>query len=264
VPARSTLHSVEDPYAVDAEYYDIVHADAPDDDIGLWLAFAGRTRLPVLEVGTGTGRIALALAASGADTWAIDPSGAMLSRARAAAAAAGLSITFRHGAAPGASLPDAHFGLVIVPADVFLYCRTAREQIDTLRALGAAMHFNATLLLDLPGPAAWLDGSLNGQPLLAFSGLDAEGNSLEVWHIRDDDLATQTRRLTVRYETTGPGGVVRRRDSIHTLRYIYRFEAEHLLTLAGLACTDVYGDYEPGPLAADSDRMIVVARKVGG
>src|SRR5688572_26418983 len=44
----------DDPYAVDAAYYDAIHGSFRDD-IGLWLSFAGRTDRPVLEVGCGTG-----------------------------------------------------------------------------------------------------------------------------------------------------------------------------------------------------------------
>jgi SAM-dependent methyltransferase len=255
---------VDDPYLADAPYYELIHGGAPLDDVGLWLSFAGRTDRPVLEVGTGTGRIAVALATAGAAVCAIDPSAAMLERAKDTAAARGVEIDFRYGNAREAGLPTEHFGFVLVPADVFLYCTDSNDQIATLAALAAAMHFNATLVLDLPGPAAWLDASLNGQLLRAFAGDDRSGNAFEAWHVREDNPAEQTRHLTIRYETTGNDGAVRRQSSTHVLRYVYRYEAEHLLTLAGLACTDVYGDYELGPLTADSERMIVVARKATG
>jgi SAM-dependent methyltransferase len=255
---------VDDPYALDATYYDLVHADVPDDDIGLWLSFAGRTDRPVLEVGTGTGRIAIALAVAGADVVAVDPSSEMLARAGEASAAAGAKLDLREGTAASVPLPAEHFGLVLVPADVFLYCRDTADQLETLTALAAAMHFNATLIVDLPGPGAALDPSLNGQLLLAFAGADDAGDRLEVWHVREDDPAMQTRTLTVRYETITGEGCLRRQTTIHRLRYVYRYEMEHLLALTGLACTGVYGDYELGPLTADSERMIVVARRMGG
>jgi SAM-dependent methyltransferase len=255
---------VDDRYAVDAAYYDLVHAGAPDDDVGLWLSFAGRTSRPILEVGTGTGRIALELAAMGYRLTALDPSEAMLRVARAGAGARGIAVTFIHGLPADATLPDDEFGLVLLPADVFLYCADGEEQLATLRALAAAMHFDAKLILDLPGPAAWLDPSLNGQPILAWSGEGPDGSPLEAWHLRDDDLAAQVRLLSVRYETLSPGGAVRREVSLHRLRYVYRFEAEYLLALSGLRLEDVYGDYDLGPLTGDSERMIVVARRAAG
>jgi hypothetical protein len=68
----------------------------------------------------------------------------------------------------------------------------------------------------------------------------------------------------VTYEATNADGVVRRRTSTHVLRYVYRFEAECLLELAGLALVDVYGDYDLGPLTNESERMIVMARRRDG
>ena len=254
---------MDDPYAADAPFYDLVHSGAPQDDVGLWLSFAGQTHRPVLEAGTGTGRIALALAEAGHSVTAVDPSNAMLEIARSRAAGAHLDVSFLLGRVADVDLPPARFGFALVPADVFLYCGNTSGQIETLRALAAALEFNGVLAIDLPGPAMWLDPSLNGQPLLAMAGTGPGGDPLEVWHIREDDLAAQERSLTVRYESVDASGVVRRQTSTHTLRYVYRFEAECLLLLAGLALEAMYGDYDLEPLTTESERMIVVARRAG-
>lgn len=57
---------------------------------------------------------------------------------------------------------------------------------------------------------------------------------------------------------------MRRRVSEHELRYVYRFELEYLLDDSGLALSDVYGDYDLGPLTNDSERMIAIARRRDG
>ncbi len=252
-----------DPYAADAPYYDLLHARL-EDDIGLWLSYAGRTQLPVLEIGTGTGRIALALARSGHEVVGVDPSPAMLAIARKRADDDALDATFFEGTATTVPLDQGRFGFVLLPFDVFLYCADGQEQLDMLRALAAALHFSGQLAIDLPGPALWLDPSANGQPIMAFSGPLEDGAHLDVWHIHEDDLAAQTRTLRVSYERTGQDGIVRRSQSVHQLRYPYRFEVEYLLHIAGLSLLGVYGDYDLGPLTNDSERMIVVARGMDG
>ncbi|MBI5948511.1 MAG: class I SAM-dependent methyltransferase [Chloroflexi bacterium] len=250
-----------DPYAVDAAYYDLIHGRG-GDDIGLWLSFAGRTDQPVLEVGAGTGRIALELARAGHEVVAIDPSPAMLAVARERAEADAIEgVSFIEGLPVDLALEPGHYGLVVVPADVFLYHETGHDQVRTLQSLGAALHFSGLLALDLPGPALWLDPTTNGQPLLVFSGELESGEQLDAWHVHEDDLGEQLRRLRVTYERTAADGIVRRASSEHLLRYVYRFEAEYLLAMAGLAQVDVYGDYELGPLTNDSERMIVIARR---
>lgn len=252
-----------DPYAIDAAWYDLLHADY-DEDLGLWLSFAGRTDRPVLEVGCGTGRVAIPLAQAGHHVVGIDPSAAMLERARARAGAAGGRIELHEGRPQDTDLPEEHFGFVLVANDVFLYCQDGDEQVEFLQSLARAMHFNAILAIDVPGPAMHLDPSQNGQPILAFDGFDESGQHLLVWHIRHDDAALQVRRLHIVYEVTASDGTLRRYHSEHRLRYPHRFELEYLLRIAGLVQLDVYGDYDLGPLTSSSERMIVTARRAQG
>jgi SAM-dependent methyltransferase len=253
-----------DPYEVDARFYDLVHAGQGDADIGLWLSFAGRTDRPVLEVGTGTGRIAVQLALAGHAVVGIDPSEAMLERARARIDDMGAEVTLIPGRVTELAIESEHYGLALVPADVFLYCQDGEEQVATLRTLANCLAFNGLAAIDLPGPASWLDPATNGQPTLVYSGTTDEGTQLDAWQVHDDDLAAQTRWLRVTYEITASDGVVRRTQSEHLLRYVHRFEMEYLLQMAGLAQLDVYGDYELGPLSNESERMIVIARRQAG
>lgn len=249
-----------DPYAVDAAFYDAIH-DGFRDDIELWLAFAGRTDRPVLEVGCGTGRIAVELAAHGHAVTGIDPSPAMLARARRRADERGVTVRFIEGDARQIRLEQDTYGLVVVPLDVFLYCRDGEEQRGLLGALAEALTFDGTLALDLPGPAQWLDPGSNGQPVLAYSGVTDEGERFLCWHVHEDDPAEQVRRLLVVYETVDADGVVRRRQSEHVLRYVGRWEMEYLLEASGLMLVDLYGDYDLSPLSGGSERMLVIARR---
>jgi SAM-dependent methyltransferase len=254
---------MEDPYGVDARFYDLI-TPADPGDVGLWLSYAGRTDRPVLEVGTGTGRIALALARAGHEVTGIDPSAAMLAVARQKAEADALDATFVEGCAQDLALEAGRYGLAILPADVFLYCEDGEEQVTLLRALAASLHFNGLLAIDVPGPALWLDPTTNGEPLLAHSLTLDDGSELDVWHVHEDDLGAQVRELMVTYDLTLPDGSVRRERSHHRLRYVYPFELEYLVHLAGLALLDRYGDYDLGPLTNASERMIAIARRTEG
>ncbi|MEO6397263.1 MAG: class I SAM-dependent methyltransferase [Tepidiformaceae bacterium] len=252
-----------DSYAIDARFYDAIHGEQRDD-VGLWLSYAGRTDRPVLEVGCGTGRIALELTRAGHTVVGIDPSPAMLEVARRRAEDDALEVEFIEARVIDLALEEGHYGLVLLPADVFLYCADAEEQVTTLALLARCLQFNGLLAIDLPGPALWLDPATNGQPLLTFSGETAIGERFDAWQVHEDDLASQTRWLRVTYEQADETGAVRRWQSEHELRYVYRFEIEYLLRLAGLAQSDIYGDYELGPLTNESDRMIVIARRLQG
>ncbi|MDE2669402.1 MAG: class I SAM-dependent methyltransferase [Chloroflexota bacterium] len=251
-----------DPYAIDAAFYDAVHGDG-GDDLDFWLPFVAEHGGPVLEVGAGTGRIAVPLARAGHAVTALDPSPAMLAVARRRAAAERLAVSFLDGRLPGAELPPAAFATVILPNDVFLACAAEDEQVRALRAASTLLAPRGRLALEVAGPGHWLDPDDNGEPILAWSG-DVGGERLEVWHVRHDDLATQTRRLRIRYQVTGASGQVRQTESEHVLRYVTLPELTSMLDAAGLRVLDTWGDYLLGALTNASERLIVTAELVEG
>ena len=256
------MRAPDDPYAVDAAFYDAVHGEG-GDDLQFWAPFAREQDGPLLEVGAGTGRLTLPLARDGHALTALDPSPAMLAIARAKAAAAGLDgIAFVEGRLPGAELPRAAFAAVLFPADVFLACADAAEQVAALRDAAASLAPRGRVALDLPGPGHWLDPARNGEPMLAFEG-GIDGDALLVWHVREDDLVAQTRLLRIIYERTGTDGLARRAVSRHRLRYVTRPELDLLLAAAGLRALDAWGGYTLGPLTNASERMIVIAERAG-
>lgn len=59
-----------------AEVYDLFYADI-EDDLEMYLGFAERTGGPILELGAGTARVAVALAEAGHTVVGLEPSAAM-------------------------------------------------------------------------------------------------------------------------------------------------------------------------------------------
>jgi SAM-dependent methyltransferase len=86
-------------------------AETQEDVIASFLApVKGRT---VLDVGTGTGRAAIALATRGARVTGVDASAEMLAVAERRAADAKLAVTFVRGDAHGLDFPDRSFDAVV-------------------------------------------------------------------------------------------------------------------------------------------------------
>ena len=245
-----------DPYVLDAPFYDAIHGEG-GEDLDFWLPFAAEHGGPILEVGAGTGRIALPLARAGHAVTALDPSPAMLALARERAAAEGLALTVVEGRLPGVALRPAAFATIIFPNDVFLACAAPGDQEAALRAAAAALAPGGRLALDVAGPGHWLDPDGNGDPLLAFEG-DLGGGRLTVWHTRHDDPASQTRRLRIRYELAGAGGE-RVVESDHVLRYVTASELARMLEAAGLRPLDMWGGYNLEGLTNASERLMVTA-----
>jgi SAM-dependent methyltransferase len=112
-------------------------ADEQEEVIARFLTpVAGRS---VLDVGTGTGRAAIALALRGASVTGVDASAEMLAVAERRAAAAGVAVTFANGDAHGLAFADRSFDAVIClrvlmhapgwQASLAELCRVARTRV---------------------------------------------------------------------------------------------------------------------------------------
>ncbi len=96
----------------DAVVWHDVECGAYDADLRLWRELAERAGGPVLELGAGTGRVALDLAARGYEVAAMDIDGRLLEALSARAAERGLTVEVVHADARQAH-PPARFALVV-------------------------------------------------------------------------------------------------------------------------------------------------------
>ena len=115
-------------------------------DLPLWRELAAAARGPVLDVGAGTGRVALDLAAHGHDVVALDREPALLTALGERARARGLSIQAVCADAAGFALDARSFALVIVPmqtvqllGDRGAFLRAARRHLRPGGVLAAAL-----------------------------------------------------------------------------------------------------------------------------
>ena len=116
------------PYDDWADIYDAVYADLTHD-IDFYVEQARACGGPVLELGCGTGRVSLAIAAAGIDVTGIDISPRMIAAAQAKAERRGLSerCIFQSGDMADPQIAD-RFPLVIMPFRSFQSMLTVEEQ----------------------------------------------------------------------------------------------------------------------------------------
>ena len=130
---------------LDAVWHDL-ECGAYTEDLALWRSLAARTGGPVLDVGAGTGRVTLELAACGLEVVAIDIAEPLL--AALACRAAGLSVETVVTDARGFCL-DRRFALIVVPMQTLqlfggrpgraAFFRRALEHLDPGALLAAAL-----------------------------------------------------------------------------------------------------------------------------
>jgi SAM-dependent methyltransferase len=143
------------PYDVTAEFYDLdMGLNAPAGSVAWYLAEATRAVVevggPVLELGCGTGRITLPLAASGLEVLAIDKSLPMLRVLQRRVAAAGLAERV-HSAAMDMAKPGLgrRFAAVLCPYSAFGYLIDDGQRARMLAGVQAALAEGGVLLLDM-------------------------------------------------------------------------------------------------------------------
>jgi SAM-dependent methyltransferase len=84
-------------------------------DLALWLELAAQAGGPVLDVGAGTGRVALVLARAGHSVTALDIDAELLAELRTRAAAAGVEVETVVADAAGFDLAGRDFALIAAP-----------------------------------------------------------------------------------------------------------------------------------------------------
>lgn len=249
-----------------ARLYDLDVATDPGD-LDLYLALAGRSGGPVVELCAGTGRIAVPLAASGYAVTAVDLDPAMLERAEQRAQAAGPEaverLTFVTGDLRDVSIPGAgQFALGLIPLNSILLLGGPREQRHALAVLAGLLAPGGIAVVDTWLPLAEDLNRFDGRLGLEWVRTDPD-TGLEVikttsaWY----DSATRAVTLTTIFDQARPGGAVARwvrEDALHLLSGDdLRMYAED----AGLEVEVIAGDYDLAPIGPGDGRAVLIARR---
>ena len=243
-----------------ARLYDDDYGDFVDD-LDFYLPLAERTGGPILEAMCGTGRVALPLAEAGFDVVGLDISEAMIARTRSKIEARRLSERARAVAGDIRSVRlEERFTLAIVAMNSFMHLPTGADQLAALQTLRQHLRPGGLVVLDLFNPDPHELVADQGVLVHGKSFQSSTGAEIQKWVLRKTDFAEQTHYVEFMYDEIGPDRIVRRDVLPFTMRWLYRFELEYLLTTAGYEVEATFGSYELDDYTSDSDRLIAVAR----
>ncbi len=244
-------------------YYDLDYG-AFDDDVVFYREMARLYGGPVLEAMCGTGRVAVPLAQAGLTVTGVDVSAAMIERAEAAAQAAGVAARTTFVQADLRTLAlEAQFGFAFVAINSLMHLETTADQLAALRALHALLRPGGGLALDLfnPDPAALAEVSGSWVLDKTFT-VPTSGHLVQKFVARTVDVAQQHIDVTFCYDEIDAAGQVQRLVLPFGMRWIYRYELEHILARTGFVLESVYGSYDLDDYTSASERLLVVARRV--
>lgn len=229
-------------------------------DIAFWQRMAAEVDGPLLELGCGTGRVALPLARHGSRVVGIDRSASMLARAQSRVTRTRLDSRLQliRGDIRHLPFPDKSFELVIAPYGILQ--SLLDEQLlsatlqDVQRVLSRGGMFGLELVADLP---AWEEYS-NRVTLKSARG--PHGKPIQLI----ESVKQDRRKHITRFEQTfveGRGRGSTRKTFKLAFRTVTVPDMVQRLEKAGLEVTDLLGDYRGGPWDLRADVWIILARK---
>jgi SAM-dependent methyltransferase len=213
------------------------------EDVDFYVDEAKRSGGPVVELGVGTGRIAIPIAGAGVEVVGIDSSEGMLAVARQAATEAGVSDRLHLRAGDLREPPvQGSVPLVICPFRSLLHLHDDSERIGTLTAVRELLYPGGRFVFDVFTPTQDDIEETHGRWLEREPG---------IFERADWDTATRTLTLSVK----GPDG-----QTTMALAWLATVEWRMLLQKSGFEVEACYGWFDRRPYAGGEDSIWVARR----
>jgi SAM-dependent methyltransferase len=215
----------------------------PAVDLLAELAGAGRA----LELGIGTGRIALPLAKRGVGVHGIDLSKAMVERLRAKPGGEDIDVTIGDFAT---TTVDGTFSVAYLVFNTIMNLTTQRAQVDCFR--NVAMHL-------APGGCFVIETMVPELQRLPA------GETIRAFHMSEtscgiDEYEVATQGLTSHYFEIADGKCERQS---FPFRYVWPSELDLMAQLAGMRLRDRWGGWKREPFSKDSRKHVSIWEKPG-
>ena len=213
------------------------------EDISFYVEEALASGSPVVELGVGTGRIAIPTAAAGIDVIGVDSSAGMLAvcteRGRDAGLAARLDLRLGDLRRPPV---DERVELVTCPFRAYLHLASDEERLEALGAARGLLRPGGRLIFDVFRPSQEDVDETNGRWIEREPGIDERA---------DWDLDRQTLTLSVRRADE---------QSTMTLWWLEPERWNALLSEAGFEVDACYGWFDRTPYAGGEDTVWIAHR----
>jgi SAM-dependent methyltransferase len=212
------------------------------EDVGFYVAEAVRAEGPVVELGVGTGRIAVPTALAGVRVIGVDSSPGMLEVAREFAASAGVELDLRLGDMRDPPV-EGEIALVTIPFRSLLHMQSDEDRRAALRAVRSLLAPGGRLVFDVFTPAADDIADTHGRWLEREPG---------IWERADWDEETRTLVLRLRGADA---------ESEMSLAWLSVAEWRTLLEQEGFVVDALYGWFDRTPWRGGEDSVWVCSRR---
>jgi|SRR5579859_802233 len=241
----------------DPETYDL-EDEGYDADYHLTEQWARSLGGPLLDLGCGTGRMALRMAALGYQVTGVDITPEMIARARQKAAAQALSIEWVVADARTFQLQQ-QFPFIYMLENVFQFFLMRADQEAMLARVREHLLPAGCFLFETrnPSPHNLFEVHHPDPPKYTLP----DGGRLVTTEEQYYDPMTQIQHYTRHLTFSHPGGQQVEKTLRTALRYVFPQEMEALLFYNRLQIRACYGNWQQEPLTAASPAMIYVCQR---
>jgi SAM-dependent methyltransferase len=247
-PDLDSLDALE----VIAPFYDLDVEDY-EDDVALYRELAAERRGLILELGCGTGRVALALAADGREVVGVDLSAAMLDYARARDT--GGRVEWFESDMRDLDL-GRRFALVLAPLGVLQHLETVDDVVATFEVIARHLAADGVAVIDVEAPRPE-DFEPGPQPLLEHWTRPWHGGQVTKLVSVMGAPSLGLREVTWHFDEQPAEGPLRRHTARFTMRTFTPAELELAARLAGLEVSELHGDYDGAPYDDAAQRLVM-------
>lgn len=247
------------------DFYDYMPIYKARRDVDFYVARAREFGGPVLELGCGTGRILLPTARAGIAITGLDASMLMLTQLKHKIRLEPESVRehLRLALADLVSFElDRQFNLITMPFRPFQHLLTVQDQLACLAQVRKHLAPGGRLVFDIfnPDPSRLFDPKwfAEGEARTEFDLPDGRHVKL-VDRMAGVHRASQVFDVEFIFYVTHRDGRPERIVHPFSMRFIYRFEMEHLLARSGFRIVNLHGDLDGNGFGDASTEMIFVA-----
>jgi SAM-dependent methyltransferase len=252
-----------------AQLYDQVVPYRERPDVAFFVHAALDSKGPVLEVGSGTGRVLIPTARAGIPITGLDFSPHMLNICREVLKEeppeVQKNVTLVEGDMRDFSLGQ-RYKLITTPFRPFQHLVSVEEQLSCLKCIHQHLEPDGKFILDIFNPSLThltkdnLGEEVDVEPAFTTpEGITVKRCNKTV----SRDLFNQVNEVELIYYLTHPDGQEERLVHAFQMRYLFRFEAEHLLARCGFEVLEVYADYHKKPLGSVyPGELIIIAKPI--
>ncbi len=253
--------------AYQPDLYDVVTPQALEGDVAWYCSKARESGGPVLELGAGTGRVTLAIAAAGIPIHALDADAGMLEALRSKLSLLPSEVQQRTTVVSGDMRTfelSERFALVICPFRAFLHNVAEADQLACLARIRQHLRPGGRFAFNVFHPSLAFMAQ-NAGPL---AGVWRWGATYELstggWVVQSEanryDTVAQAVHSLHRYDVFRADGTLDRTSMLRLhLAYLYPTDIRRLLASAGFSEVTIKGGFDGREFTRDGEELVVEA-----